>query len=250
MKMKGYYDVDKIEKMKKAGIILSDILKELRAITKEGVSLIEIDQRAEELCKEYDVLPAFKGYEGFPKTVCVGVNNVVVHGIPDGYVLKSGDIVSVDMGVKYEGVFSDSAITIGIGKISKNAQSLMDATMQSVLNGIKEAKPGKRVGDIGYAMQKAVEDRGFSVVREMTGHGVGYELHEEPYIPGYGDKGTGERLYEGQTLAIEAIINEGKPDIYISREDGWTSTTKDGKLSALFEHTIVVGKEPMILTHW
>lgn len=248
--MKEYVDIEKIEKMKIASNMLSDMLKELRLMAKEGITLLDLDDFAEEMCRKEGVLPAFKGYDGFPKTLCVGVNDVVVHGIPNEYVLKSGDIVSIDMGIKYEGVYSDSAITVGIGQISDNAHKLMEATKLSVLNGIKEAKPGKRVGDIGYAMQKTVEERGFSVVREMTGHGVGYHLHEEPYIPGYGQKGTGEKLYEGQTLAIEAIINEGKPDIYISREDGWTSTTKDGKLSALFEHTIVVGKNPQILTRW
>lgn len=248
--MKQYVDIDKIEKMRKAGVILSQILSEISSMAKQGVTLLEIDDRAEQLCKEYNVKPAFKGYDGFPKTVCVGVNNVVVHGIPDGYVLKDGDIVSLDMGIKYQGVFSDCAVTVGVGKISDIAKKLMNATKQAVLNGIKEARPGKRVGDIGYAMQTTVEKQGFSVVEEMTGHGVGYELHETPFIPGYGEKGTGERLYEGQTLAIEAIINEGKPEIRISREDGWTSTTKDGKLSALFEHTVVVGKEPLVLTKW
>lgn len=248
--MKHYVDIDKIEKMRKAGEILSVILADISSMAKPGVSLLEIDNRAEELCKQYDVKPAFKGYDGFPKTVCVGVNDVVVHGIPNEYILKEGDIVSLDMGIKYKGVFSDSAVTVGIGKISDIAQKLINATKQAVLNGIKEAKPGKRVGDIGYAMQTTVEKQGFSVVVEMTGHGVGYELHETPFIPGYGERGTGERLYEGQTLAIEAIINEGKPDIRISREDGWTSTTKDGKLSALFEHTVVVGKEPLVLTKW
>jgi methionyl aminopeptidase len=211
--MKQYVDIDKIEKMRKAGVILSEILSEISSMAKQGVSLLEIDDRAEQLCKEYNVKPAFKGYDGFPKTVCVGVNDVVVHGIPDEYVLKDGDIVSLDMGIKYQGVFSDCAVTVGVGKISYVAQKLMNATKQAVLNGIKEARPGKRVGDIGYAMQKTVEDQGFSVVVEMTGHGVGYNLHEEPFIPGYGEKGTGERLYEGQTLAIEAIINEGKPEI-------------------------------------
>ncbi len=248
--MKNYVDIDKIEKMTEAGVILSDINRELREMTKVGVSLLEIDDKANELCKKYDVIPAFKGYDGFPKSVCVGVNDGVVHGIPDEYVLKDGDIVSLDMGIKYKGVYSDSAITVGVGKISDVAQRLMEATKQSVLNGIKEARPGNRVGDISAAMQETVEREGFSVVREMVGHGVGYELHEEPYIPGYGHPGTGEKLYEGQTLAIEAIINEGTPDIVISKKDGWTSTTKDGKLSALFEHTVVVSKEPLVLTKW
>ena len=248
--MKGYVDIDKIEKMRIAGDILSEINRELREMAVEGVTLLEIDEKANELCKKFNVIPAFKGYDGFPKTVCVGVNDVVVHGIPDNYALKNGDIVSLDMGIKYKGVFSDSAITVGVGQISANAKKLMEATKKAVIEGIKFAKPGNRVGDIGNAMQKAVESEGFSVVIEMVGHGVGYELHEEPYIPGYGEKGEGEKLYEGQTIAIEAIINEGTPDIVISKKDGWTSKTKDGKLSALFEHTVVVGKEPLVLTKW
>jgi methionyl aminopeptidase len=248
--MKKYVDIDKIEKMKEAGVILSKILKEISLMAKAGTSLLDIDNRAEELCKQNNVTPAFKNYEGFPKSVCVGVNNVVVHGIPDEYVLQEGDIVSLDMGIKYKDVYSDCALTVAVGKISDSAKKLIEATRLAVLRAIKEAKPGKTVGDLGYAMQSTVEAQGFSVVREMTGHGIGYHLHEEPFIPGYGNKNSGEKLYEGQTLAIEAIINEGKPGIYISREDGWTSTTKDGKLSALFEHTVVVGKEPLALTQW
>lgn len=248
--MKNFVDVDKIEKMKKAGDILSQILGEISKMAGVGVKLIDIDTKAENLCKEFNVKPAFKGYEGFPKTVCVGVNDIVVHGIPDEYELKSGDIVSLDMGIKYLDIFSDSAVTVAIGKVSSEALRLMEVTKRAVLNGVKEAKPGKRVGDIGYAMQKTVEEAGFSVVEEMVGHAIGYDLHEEPYIPGYGEKGTGEKLYEGQTLAIEAIVNEGRPEILISREDGWTSRTKDGKLSALFEHTVVVAKNPVILTRW
>lgn len=248
--MKHYVDIDKIEKMKDAGVILSDILSKVVKYTTEGKSLLEIDAYAEKLCMENNVLPAFKGYEGFPNTLCVGVNDIVVHGIPDEYILKSGDIVSLDMGIKHKGVYSDCAVTVGIGKVSKEAIKLMEATKRSVLAGIKMAKPGNRVGDIGFAMEKAATDAGFSVVKEMVGHGVGYELHEEPNIPGYGERGHGEKLYEGQTIAIEAIINEGKPDIRISKKDGWTSVTKDGKLSALFEHTVVVAKEPQILTKW
>ncbi|MCC7289935.1 type I methionyl aminopeptidase [bacterium] len=248
--MKEYVDIEKIEKMGIAGDILSNILKKLSDKAGIGVRLDEIDDLAETLCKQNGVLPAFKGYENFPKAVCIGVNNVVVHGIPNEDTLKDGDIVSIDMGIKYQDVYSDCAVTVGVGKISANAQKLLEITKKAAMDAIKEAKPGKRVGDLGFAMQNAAESNGFSVVREMTGHGIGTALHEEPYIPCYGIKGQGERLYEGQTLAIEAIVNEGSPDIRISRDDGWTSTTKDGMLSALFEHTIVVGKQPQILTRW
>lgn len=248
--MKQYVDIDKIEKMAIAGDYLSKILKELQEMTKEGIRLLDIDAKAEKICYDLGVIPAFKGYQNFPKSVCIGVNDTVVHGIPNEYILKKGDIVSLDMGVKYKDVYSDCAVTVAIGKISENAKKLMDSTRRSVLNAIKEAKPGKRIGDIGYAIQNTVEKDGFSVVLELTGHGIGYKLHEEPFIPGYGNKGEGEKLYEGQTIAIESIINEGSADITFSKADGWTTKTKDGMLSALFEHTIVIGANPRVLTHW
>jgi methionyl aminopeptidase len=244
------YDSQKIEKMAAAADILHKIFKELINKAKERVSLNEIDQLAEELSEKYEVIPAFKGYEGFPKSVCVGVNDIVVHGIPDDYVLKNGDIVSIDFGIKYKDVFSDCAVTVIIGEVDKEVRKFVETTKKAVLNAIKQAVPGKHIGDISNAMQTTVEKEGYSVVRDMVGHGVGYELHEEPEVPGFGEKGRGEKLYRGQTLAIEAIINMGKPQITISREDGWTSRTKDGMLSALFEHTVVVDKTPRILTKW
>ena len=245
-----YVDIDKIEKMQKAADILSNILARLKVEAKEGVSLLELDKIAQDMCYENNSIPAFKGYEGFPNSLCVGVNDVVVHGIPDKYRLQNGDIVSLDMGVKLDGVYSDSAITLIIGEVPVEVKKFVETVKESLMKGISQAKPGKHVGDIGNAMQTVIENAGYSVVKEMVGHGIGYKLHEEPYIPGYGEKGSGEKLYEGQTLAIEAIMNMGEPDIYISREDNWTSRTKDGMLSALFEHTVVVGKNPRILTRW
>jgi methionyl aminopeptidase len=244
------YDGKKIEKMAKAADILHLIFKELVAKAKEGVSLLEIDDLAQELCVKYKVIPAFLGYEDFPAAVCIGVNDVVVHGIPDEYVLKSGDIVSIDFGIKYQDVFSDCSVTVAVGEVPASVKNFIETTKQSVLNGIKQAIPGNFTGDIGNAMQTTVEKQGYSVVREMVGHGIGYSLHEEPYIPGFGSKGSGERLYKGQTIAIEAIINMGSPEIVISKEDGWTTWTKDGMLSALFEHTVVVDTTPRILTKW
>ncbi len=243
-------DSEKIEKMAKAGQIHHEIFKVISSMPKAGVSLLEIDRKAEELCKEYGVLPAFKGYDGFPASVCVGVNDIVVHGIPNEYVLKDGDIVSLDFGIKYEDVFSDCAVTVIVGEVDESVRKFVETTKKAVLNAVKEAKPGKFTGDIGYAIQSTVEKEGYSVVREMVGHGVGRHLHEDPYVPGYGQKGQGNKLYEGQTLAIEAIVNMGSPDIVISEEDGWTTWTKDGMLSALFEHTVVVGRNPRILTKW
>ncbi|MBI2357156.1 type I methionyl aminopeptidase [Candidatus Dojkabacteria bacterium] len=243
-------DKVKIKRMKEAADILSPILREISDASVEGVNLLELEDLAIQLCRQYKVKPAFKGYEGYPAALCLGVNDVVNHGIPYDYELKNGDILGIDMGVKYQSVYSDCAVTVTIGEVSDEVKKFLETTKQAVLNGIKQAKPGNTVGDIGYAMQTTVEKEGYSVVKEMVGHGVGYELHEEPYIPGYGRKGDGEKLYKGQTIAIEAIINQGRPEIKISRKDGWTASTKDGMLSALFEHTVVVDDNPRILTKW
>lgn len=248
--MKKFADIEKIEKMQIAADILSRILQRLREEAKVGVALISLDKMAQDMCKSENVLPAFKGYSGFPATVCVGVNDVVVHGIPDEYELKDGDIVSLDMGVKYKDVFSDAAITVIVGNVDEEVKKFVETTKIALMRGINEAKPGRHVGDIGHAIQETVQKAGYSVVKEMVGHGIGYNLHEEPYIPGFGNRGDGEKLYAGQTLAIEAIINMGGEEINISSVDGWTSTTKDGMLSALFEHTVVVDKNPRILTKW
>jgi len=244
------YDKDKINKMVRAGEILSNILIAVRKKVKIGTRLIDLDRYAEELCRKYEVLPAFKGYEGFPATLCVGVNDVVVHGIPNNYELKDGDIVSIDMGVKYKGVYSDAAFTELVGKVSKDVKEFVETAKNSLYEAVSMATPGNTVGDIGYAMENTVLKKGYSVVYEMVGHGVGYNLHEAPDIPCYGEKGEGEVLYRGQTIAIEAIINMGEPEIVISDKDKWTSHTKDGMLSALFEHTLVVEKKPRILTKW
>lgn len=244
------YDEVKISKMKEAGNICSAIFKEVIDNTREGISLKELDDIAEGSCKNNNVRPAFKGYEGFPATLCTGVNDIVVHGIPDEYILVSGDIVSIDFGIEYQGVYSDMAITIPIGEVTAEIDKLLTTTKEALFAGIKQACVGNRVGDIGAAMQKIVEGNGYSVVREMVGHGIGYDLHEEPNIPGYGTPGSGERLYNGQTIAIEAIVNQGRPEILISSDDDWTTFTEDGMLSTLFEHTIVVGDEPIVLTAW
>lgn len=244
------YDKKKISLMRDAGKICSSILKEVVSNAKEGVSLIELNTIAESLCRDHNVTPAFKGYEGFPAAICAGVNDVVVHGIPDQYVLSDGDIVSIDFGIKYHDIFSDVSVTVPVGKVSKEADRLIQTVKEATLAGIAAAKPGNRVGDIGNAIQTVAESSGFSVVREMVGHGIGHKLHESPNIPGYGRPGSGSELYRGQTLAIESIINQGGPEIFISSEDGWTSYTNDGMLSALFEHTIVVDDKPEILTAW
>ena len=244
------YDAKKIKKMEEAAEIHHRIFREITSMAKAGVSLLEIDNEAEKLCRQNSVIPAFKNYEGFPSSVCVGVNDIVVHGIPDEYVLEDGDIVSLDFGIKYQDVFSDCAVTVAVGDVSPAVKEFLETTKRAVLNAVKVAIPGNHVGDIGSAIQETAEKAGYSVVREMVGHGVGYNLHEDPYIPGYGEKGRGSELYRGQTLAIEAIINMGARDIVISADDGWTTWTKDGMLSALFEHTVVVDRTPRILTKW
>lgn len=238
----------KVKNMREGGKIAVRILGEVLKKVEPGVTTNELNDLAEDLCRENKVKPAFKGYMGFPSALCVGPNEVVVHGIPSDEVMEEGDIISIDFGIQYKGVFLDFARTVGVGKISGNAQKLIDTAEKAWNKAFSKAVPGNRVGDISHEIQKNVEAEGFSVVREMVGHGVGFELHEDPMIPGYGDPGEGEPLYEGQTLAIEAIINEGKKEIKISRKDGWTTRTKDGMLSALFENTIVVSKKPEILT--
>lgn len=244
------YDEAKIKKMEVAGKICSDILEELVAQCKPGASLLDIDGHAFDLAKSNGVTSAFLGYQGFPANCCMGVNDVVVHGIPTDYELKDGDLISIDYGVKYMDVFSDMSVTVPVGDIPKEVMRLIQSTREATLAGIKMAKPGNSTGDIGHAMQSVVESNGFSVVREFVGHGIGYSIHEDPYIPGYGEPGAGERLYKGQTLAIEAIVNQGSNEVVIDADDGWTTYTKDGMLSALFEHTIVVDENPKILTDW
>ncbi len=234
--------------MRKAGTITASILKKVCTEAKVGVSLEELDKYAEELCKENNVKPAFKGYEGFPSTICVGLNDVVVHGIPNEYRLKDGDIVSIDFGAIYKSkAYGDNAYTVSVGEIDKKTNEFIETVKNSLYAAIEQAVPGKSIGDIGHAIQSTVEEKGYSVVREMTGHGIGFELHEEPFIPGYGEKGKGFELYQGQTIAIESIVNQGTAEIDFG-DDGWTTTTKDGKLSVLFEHTVLVDKKPEILT--
>jgi methionyl aminopeptidase len=245
-------DEEKIKKMRDAAVICSDIFAQIIKLAKQGAPLIEVDALAESLCYKNNVKPAFKGYEGFPSTICVSPNDVVVHGIPDELKLEDGDLLAVDMGIKYMDVYSDMAITFPIGGSYRepSTQIFADTVKAAVLAGIDAARVGNRVGDIGHAMQTIVENGGYSVVKEMVGHGVGYELHEDPYIPGFGKPNTGEKLYDGQTIAVEAIINEGTDEIVMDADDGWTTYTNDGKLSAIFEHTIVIGEEPEILTKW
>ena len=237
-----------IEKMREAGALVVDVLNELAVMVAPGVSTLDLDVEAERLVRAAGAEPAFKGYRGYPCTLCASVNDQVIHGIPNTRPLAEGDIVSLDMGVKKQGYFGDSAITVAVGRVSDEAQLLLRVTQESLEKGIEQVRLGGRVSDIGHAIQKHVEAHGFSVVREFVGHGIGAALHEEPQIANYGDPGRGPRLAEGMTLAIEPMVNVGRPGVKML-SDGWTAVTRDGSLSAHFEHTVAVTKDgPLVLT--
>ena len=238
-----------IEKIQRAGRIVGNALKELQGLISPGISLLEIDKFAEEYAYKNKAKPAFKGYHSYPASICLSVNNVVVHGIPNKYVLNSGDIVGLDYGVELDGYFGDAAITVPVGSVSKEALNLLEVTRRSLEIGIEHAIIGSRIGDISYAIQQYVESFSYSVVRNFVGHGIGKKLHEEPPVPNYGQKGRGIKLEQGMVLALEPMVNIGSPETTILA-DGWTAVTKDGSLSAHFEHTIAITKSgPRILTH-
>jgi methionyl aminopeptidase len=237
-----------IEKMRAASQLVARVLDELAAMVAPGISTADLDRAAEQKVRAAGAEPAFKGYRGYPATLCASANNEVIHGIPNSTPLKAGDIISLDMGVKLAGYYGDSAITVPVGAVSDEAKTLLRVTREALDNGIAQVRVGARISDIGHAIQKHVEAHGFSVVREFVGHGIGASLHEEPQIANYGEPGRGPRLAEGMTLAIEPMVNMGKPAVKVLA-DGWTAVTRDGSLSAHFEHTVAVGKNgPDILT--
>lgn len=238
-----------LEYMRKAGHVVALILEEMTQMLAPGITTQDLDCYAEKRCHQLKVVPAFKGYQGFPATVCISVNEQVVHGIPSGdRVLKEGDIVGLDFGVSYQGWYADSARTEAVGKISEPAQKLIDVTRQSLNLGIQQCQKGQRVSDIGYTIQNYVEGFGYGVVREFVGHGIGRALHEDPQVPNYGLKGRGLVLDFGMVLAIEPMVNAGKKEVEILK-DGWTVVTLDGSLSAHFEHTVAITLNgPEILT--
>jgi methionyl aminopeptidase len=224
------------------------VLEELAAMVAPGVSTADLDAAAERRVRAAGAEPAFKGYRGYPATLCASVNQQVVHGIPNRTPLKAGDIVSLDMGVKLNGYYGDSAVTVAVGPVQDDVAKLLRVTQEALDKGIAQVQVGGRVSDIGHAIQAHVEANGFSVVREFVGHGIGASLHEEPQIANYGEPGRGPRLAEGMTLAIEPMVNMGKPAVKVLA-DGWTAVTKDGSLSAHFEHTVAVTKGgPLVLT--
>ena len=239
-----------IDLMRRAGDIVGETLESLRLFARAGRTSLDLDALAFEILTKRGSKTAFKGYRGYPAHLCVSVNQEVVHGIPSKRVLKDGDIVGVDFGVIVEGYYADAALTLLIGDVSQQARDLVLVTEQALAAGIAHARVGNRLSDISHAIQSHVEAKNYSVVREFVGHGIGTQLHEQPQIPNYGKPGFGPELKEGMVLAIEPMVNSGLPDVEIL-EDGWTAVTKDGSLSAHFEHTVVVKDgEPEILTLW
>ncbi|RKG52621.1 type I methionyl aminopeptidase [Corallococcus sp. AB011P] len=240
---------DEIALMREAGRIVCEILDELEKAVAPGVSTWELDALAEQLIAKKGARSAFKGYHGFPGVLCASVNQEVVHGIPNRKRrLVAGDLMKLDFGVVYRGFFGDSARTVPVGKVAPEAQALVDATRQSLEKAIQVMQPGNRLGDIGHAVQSHVEARGFSVVRDFTGHGIGRKLHEPPQVPNYGQAGSGMKLRPGMVLAVEPMVNQGTPDVEVL-EDEWTAVTVDGRLSAHFEHTILISERgPEVLT--
>jgi methionyl aminopeptidase len=232
-----------IDTLRRVNQLVGRILAELREMVAPGVTTEDIDALAERRVREAGAVPAFKGYHGYPATICASVNEQVVHGIPSSKrPLVEGDILSIDMGAKLDGFFGDCAVTVPVGTVAPEAASLLRVTEEALFHGIEAVKPGARVSDIGAAVQQHVEAHGFSVVREFVGHGIGTALHEEPQIANYGPGGRGPRLAEGMVLAIEPMVNVGKPAVKVLG-DGWTAVTRDGSLSAHFEHTVVVTRD-------
>lgn len=239
---------EEIEKMAKSCMIVARTLEYLRHKIKPGITTKEIENMADTFIRDNNAIPAFKGYRGFPASICTSLNNEVIHGIPSNRVLKEGDIIGIDIGVKKDGYYGDGAYTFPVGKVSPNVEKLLNVTKEALYLGIEKAVPGNRISDISHAIQTYVENNGFSVVRAFVGHGIGKELHEDPQIPNFGPPNRGPRLKPGMTLAIETMVNEGSYEVLIL-DDGWTAVTVDGKLSAHYEHTILVTEdEPVILT--
>ena len=238
-----------LEKMRAAGRLVGEVLTALTAQVLPGVATAELDRLAEKMIEDAGAIPAFKGYHGYPATICASINEEVIHGIPSARrVLSEGDIISIDVGASLGGYFGDSAVTLPVGRVSEEAARLLRVTEEALHKAIERVRPGGRLQDIGHAVQQHVEAHGFSVVREFVGHGIGQRMHEEPQVPNYGEAGRGPRLAEGMVLAIEPMVNAGKPAVKVLG-DGWTAVTRDKSLSAHFEHTVAVtAGEPWILT--
>ena len=235
-----FYKTDEeIELLKLSNYLVSRTHAEIAPLIKPGVKSIDLDKIAEEFIRDNGGVPGFLDYNGFPNTLCISVNDAVVHGIPNDVELKEGDLISVDCGVVMNGYYGDSAFSYGVGKITPELKKLLKVTKESLYLGIENAIVGNRIGDIGYAIQQHAENNNFSVVRELVGHGVGRNLHEKPEVPNYGRRGRGTKIKDGLVIAIEPMINAGRKEV-VQDEDGWTIRTRDGKYSAHFEHTIAI----------
>lgn len=236
--------------MRKSGEILARIIKKMQEFIKVGISTLEINRRAEEMVLNENAIPAFKGYRGFPASICTSVNEEIVHGIPGERILKEGDIISLDLGINYQGYFTDVAVTLPLGRIDSELKKLIEVTKNALAEGIKQARLDNHLSDISYAIQNYVEKNGFSVVRQFVGHGIGQTLHEEPEIPNFGRPGAGPILKSGMVLAIEPMVNMGSWESKIL-DNGWTAVTVDGLASAHFEHTVAITDNgPKILTQY
>ena len=235
--------------MRRAGHILSDVIDLLHASVKPGMSTLEVDEEVESFIRDHGASPAFKGYRGFPATVCISINDEVVHGIPSAHRrMKDGDIVGFDLGCIVEGYYADCAVTLPLGEVPPRVQELLDVTRESLEKAIVECRSGRRLSDVSHAVQRHVEPHGFGIVRTFVGHGIGRALHEEPQVPNFGDPGRGPQLKPGMVLAIEPMVTLGGHDVRIL-EDGWTAVTQDGSLAAHFEHTIAITETgPEVLT--
>ncbi len=237
-----------IDMMARAGTLLASVIEELKAACEEGVRTVQLDRIAERRIRAAGARPGFLGYHGFPGSICVSINDEAVHGIPGRRKIEDGDIVSLDLGLVLDGFWADMGCTVGVGRVSPEALRLMRVTEECLESGIQKAQPGGHLGDISAAVQEHAEAAGFSVIRQFVGHGIGRAMHEDPQLPNFGVAGTGPELKPGMTLAIEPMVNQGSPDVYI-KPDGWTVCTSDGALSAYFEHTVAVTKNgPRVLT--
>ena len=238
-----------IDMMARAGRVLAAVVDELKAGCREGLRTIELDRLADRRIRAAGARPGFLGYHGFPRSICVSINDEAVHGIPGKRKLEDGDIVSLDLGLVLDGFWADMGCTVAVGKVSPEARQLVRVTEECLEMAIQHAQPGGHLGDISAAVQAHAEAAGFSVIRQFVGHGIGRAMHEDPQLPNFGVPGTGPELKPGMTLAIEPMVNQGSPDVYI-KPDGWTVCTTDGSLSAYFEHTVAITKNgPRVLTN-
>jgi methionyl aminopeptidase len=234
-----YKTKEEIELIRESSLLVGKTIAEVAKSIKPGVTTLQLDSVAEQFIKDHNAMPSFLGYSGFPNSLCISVNDVVVHGIPSKYVIKEGDIISVDCGVFKNGFHGDSAYSFAVGEVGEDKRKLLAVTLESLLKGIEKVKVGNRIGDVSFAVQQHAEANGYGVVRELVGHGLGKDLHEKPEVPNFGKQGRGQKILEGLVIAIEPMINMGTKNV-VHENDGWTIRTQDRKVSAHFEHTVAV----------